>query len=292
MFRIALKSILARKVRLLLTSLAVVLGTSFLCGSFVFTDTIGTTFDDLFADINANTDAFVRSSNVIEGDFGAETRNRIPAALAEQIGQLPGVVLAEPVVQANAAIFGRDGKPLSANGPTFGGNSLDPVVSPWVYASGKPPTGPDQVVIDMGSAKKEKYQVGEQIQVNGAGGTKTFTLSGIVKFGTVDAPGGASYALFDLPTAQSFLLPQRLAAQGVVDAIIVKGDGSVSDQTLAQQVHTAMGDNETEVLTGAQITKENQSDIRRALNFFTIFLTVFALARQRWSGCQKDGINP
>ena len=72
MFKIALKGILARKGRLLLTSLAVILGTSFLAGTFIFSDTLSKSFKDLFADVFDNTDAYVRSSVVIKGDFGQE----------------------------------------------------------------------------------------------------------------------------------------------------------------------------------------------------------------------------
>ena len=51
MFKIALKGILARKGRLLLTSLAVILGTSFLAGTYIFSDTLTKSFNDLFADV-------------------------------------------------------------------------------------------------------------------------------------------------------------------------------------------------------------------------------------------------
>ena len=76
MFRVAFKSALARKGRLVLTSLAVIAGCAFLSGVFVFSDTIKGSFDRLFADAYEDTDAFVRSSNVIEGDFGSESRDR------------------------------------------------------------------------------------------------------------------------------------------------------------------------------------------------------------------------
>ncbi|MBJ7293349.1 MAG: hypothetical protein JHC78_07380, partial [Ilumatobacteraceae bacterium] len=64
MLRIALKGVLARKTRLFLTSIAVVLGTAFLSGTYIFSDTLNTTFDQLFADIYKNTDGYVRSSQV------------------------------------------------------------------------------------------------------------------------------------------------------------------------------------------------------------------------------------
>ena len=81
MFRIALKGILGRKARLILTSLAVILGTSFLAGTSVFSDTLNRTFDNLFSDVFKNVDAYVRSTQVIEADFGQEERQRISADL-------------------------------------------------------------------------------------------------------------------------------------------------------------------------------------------------------------------
>jgi putative ABC transport system permease protein len=47
MFRIALKSILGRKARLVLTSLAVILGTAFLSGTSIFSATLDRTFNKL-----------------------------------------------------------------------------------------------------------------------------------------------------------------------------------------------------------------------------------------------------
>ena len=57
-----------------------------------------------------------------------------------------------------------------------------------------------------------------------------------------------------------------------------KGDGSVS-QARSSPTSVDAGARQTprrEVLTGAQITKESQSDIQNNLSFFNIFLLVFA----------------
>ena len=50
MLRATLKSLLSRKLRLVLSGLAVVLGVMFVSGAFVLTDTLGRSFDSLFAD--------------------------------------------------------------------------------------------------------------------------------------------------------------------------------------------------------------------------------------------------
>ena len=67
MFRIALKGVLGRKARLVLTSLAVIIGTAFLAGTSVFTATLDRTFNNLFEDVFKNIDGYVRSAEVIEG---------------------------------------------------------------------------------------------------------------------------------------------------------------------------------------------------------------------------------
>jgi len=49
MLRATLKSLLSRKLRLILSGLAVVLGVMFVSGAFVLTDTLGRSFDQVFA---------------------------------------------------------------------------------------------------------------------------------------------------------------------------------------------------------------------------------------------------
>ena len=49
MRRVMIKGLLAHKLRLALTALSVVLGVGFVAGTFVLTDTLSSTFDNLFA---------------------------------------------------------------------------------------------------------------------------------------------------------------------------------------------------------------------------------------------------
>ncbi|MFN5602543.1 MAG: ABC transporter permease, partial [Acidimicrobiaceae bacterium] len=112
MFRIALKSIVGRKARLVLTSLAVILGTAFLSGTSVFSATLDRTFNNLFEDVFKNIDGYVRSTQVVEGDFGLIERQRIPADYVDKVLSVPGVSDAVPDIQAFARIVGKDGKPI------------------------------------------------------------------------------------------------------------------------------------------------------------------------------------
>jgi putative ABC transport system permease protein len=273
MFKIAIKSTLARKGRLVLTALAVIAGCTFLSGVFVFTDTIQGSFNRLFANAYAGTDAFVRSSNVIEGEFGLDSRDRLPDALIDQVKAIPGVADAVGDVQAFARLATVDGKSLGQDGPPkYGGVFVGNEGSPWRLASGKPAQGATEVVIDRASAKKGKLAVGDKIQVTSKTGVQTFTIAGIATFAGSDTSGGATWALFDLPTAEQFLV----GTPGKVDSIEVRGDGSASDATLKERIASSLQADKVQVLTGAEITKENQDAIQRGLSFFTIFLTIFA----------------
>ena len=275
MLRIALKGILGRKARLVLTSLAVILGTAFLSGTAVFSATLNRTFDNLFSDVFRNVDSYVRSTQVIEADFGAEERQRIPAELIATIEAVPGVGDVQGDIQAFARIIGKDGQPLGSEGagpPTFGSVGEEFKGALWTISEGKFPSNSTEVALDEASAKAGNYVVGDTVKVVAQAGSRDFTLVGIAGYGDVRSPGGATFALFDLATAQEFL-----AKPGFVDAILISGDGSVSDEKLAQAINAVIPSSyKTETLTGAEITKETQDQIGSALSFFNILLSTFS----------------
>jgi len=275
MFRIALKGILGRKARLILASLAVILGTSFLAGTSVFSDTLNRTFDNLFSDVFKNVDAYVRSTQVIDADFGQEERQRISADLVSIVEKVPGVRDASPDIQAFARIIGKDGKPIGSDGqgpPTFGSIGEEFAGALWSTAEGNWPNGPTEVVIDEASAKAGKYVLGDTVKVVAQSGSREFTLVGIASYGDVRSPGGATFALFDSVTAAEFL-----TKPGFIDAILISGDGSVSDEKLSKAIQDALPTtSKTETLTGAEITLETQDQIGSALDFFGILLSTFS----------------
>src|SRR5215211_2436352 len=118
MFRIALKTTLARKRRLVGTALSVIIGVAFLAGTFVFTDTIQRTFDNLFADVYETTDAYVRSNQSVDIGFGEEQRSRLPIDTVDQVAAAPDVREAAGTVQGFARILDQDGDTLGRdNGP-------------------------------------------------------------------------------------------------------------------------------------------------------------------------------
>jgi putative ABC transport system permease protein len=229
----------------------------------------------LFSDVFRNVDSYVRSTQVIEADFGAEERQRIPAELIAMIEAVPGVGDVQGDIQAFARIIGKDGQPLGSDGagpPTFGSVGEEFKGALWTISEGKFPSNSTEVALDEASAKAGNYVVGDKVKVVAQAGSREFTLVGIAGYGDVRSPGGATFALFDLATAQEFL-----AKPGFVDAILISGDGSISDEELAQAINAAIPSSyKTETLTGAEITKETQDQIGSALSFFSILLSTFS----------------
>lgn len=274
MFKIALRTVFAKKRRFVGTALSITLGIAFLAGTLVFTDTMDRTFDDLFADIYAETDTIVRSASSVEDQMGFDLRGRIPESTVDVVREVEGVAAAEGFVQGWAQLVGADGDAIGnpAQGPpTFGSNFLAEPLGPWVLTEGSRAPGPGELVVDVGSAKAGDLEVGDQVTVLTQTGPHTLSLVGTAMFASVDSPGGASVSMFDLPTAQQLLLGSR----GELDAIMVDAVEGVSEDELTAQIAAVLPDGH-EALTGTAMTEEQQDLMAEALGFFGTFLLVFA----------------
>ena len=248
MFRLALKSTLARKWRLVSTGLAVMLGIAFLAGTLVFTDTIKRTFDDLFADIYAETDTYVRSSTSISMEFGGDARGRIPESMLATVADVDGVADAQGLVQGFAQVVDADGDAIGNPGqgaPTFGMSYVGGALSPWQLTEGSRAPGPGELVVDKGTADKGDLAIGDTVTVLTQTGPHEFPLVGTARFGSVDSPGGASVAIFDLATAQQVLLGRT----GELDAVMIDAADGVDEATLTARVAGVLPDG-VEALTG------------------------------------------
>jgi putative ABC transport system permease protein len=275
MLRTTIKHIAARKLRLASSGIAILLGVAFMTGTLVLTDTIGRTFDALFADVNAGIDAYVRSDQVTGDGTMAAHRGRIHADTVDVVAGVEGVAAAGPSVQGYAQLLGTDGQPIGGRGtgaPTLGGNWIGgDGLNPFRLTEGQAPHGPSEVVIDKGTARQGDLRIGDRIGVVTKAGRTDMDVVGIAKFGDADSPGGASYAMFDLPTAQLLM-----AAPGEIDAVRVAATPDTQPAELVQRIAAATPDG-IEVLTGGEITAEDQDSVEEGLSFFNTFLLSFAL---------------
>jgi putative ABC transport system permease protein len=233
MIAVALKGLAGRKVRALLTALAVVIGVTMVSGTLVLTDTIRRGFDGVFTASYEQTDAVIAGKEIVKGSqSGAAT---VPESLLARVRALPEVEAAggtiSPVPSNKAEIFGRDGKPVGSGGaPQFGlgTDASQPRFSPFRLTTGTWPEGAGQVAIDAGTAAAENFKVGDAVTVSTLGAKRRYELTGIATFGAVDSLGSATMAIWDLPTAQTLL-----DKEGRFDGIsIAAKEGTSSDELI------------------------------------------------------------
>ena len=271
-FRLALRGMLAHRRRLIGLMSAIALGVAFLTGTLVLGDTMRASFDEVFASANAGTDAVVQGKTIVSGPRGDE-QAPVPADLVGELDNVDGVSAAQPVIQGLAQIIGSDGKPLGGNGPpTLAGNWIDnDALNPQRVASGVAPAALDEIVIDNGSAVAGGFALGDRVEVL-LPDPVTFTVTGFTKYGDADSLGGSTYVGMTFPAAEKYL-----AIKGELGSIVLQADEGVTPEELVQRVEPLLPEN-TEVITGEQLTEQQNQEIQSGfLNFFQIFLTVFAV---------------
>ncbi|HEX8627497.1 MAG TPA: FtsX-like permease family protein [Catenuloplanes sp.] len=275
MLRATLKSLLSRKLRLTLSALAVVLGVMFVSGAFVLTDTLGRSFDALFADVYARTDVAVTAKpKVAVGEFeGESVPAAVPAATVAKVAAVPGVAKATGLVTTDGArVIGANGKVLTTFGPPrLGGNwvGTDDFVQ---LREGRGPTAAGEIAVNAAVAKAAGLKVGDQVGVLTLQPKRMFTLVGVWGYsGGQDSLGGTQEVAFTEPVAQELMLGQS----GVYSNIDVKAAPGTSPAQLKTAVAAALGA-DFEVKTGAELTSETTAEFREGLKFFNYFLLGFA----------------
>jgi putative ABC transport system permease protein len=278
MFRATLKSLLARKLRLVLSALAVVLGVSFVAGAFVLTDSLGRTFDRLFTTVNENIAVDVRGTTTYEGsDFdenGGTSRADVPASVLDTVRRVDGVADAQPSLFGNAVLVGSDGKPVTTSGaPTIGTNWVDStLLNPLrLIDGGNPPRAPNEVVVSKDLADKAKRKVGDEAVVLTNTGPTRVRITGIAEYSNGKGSlGGETLVAFTTGTAQKvFDVP------GAYNDVQIAARDGVSEQELRNRVAAALPPR-TEAITGTKLADEQASDVKQGLSFLTTFLLVFA----------------
>ncbi|MET7859897.1 FtsX-like permease family protein [Streptomyces sp. NPDC005318] len=272
--RLSISSLRARRRRFAGTVTAVLLGVAFLAGTLVMGDTLRASFDTMFANAAAGTDAVVRSTHVVAvpGD-GAGTRQPVSTALVKTIEKTPGVAAAAPDIQGAGQLIGADGKPIGGQGPpTLAGNWIqDPELNPYRLAAGRVPSAPGEVVINRGTADKGGLKIGDTTVLRTPDPVHV-TVVGLATFGGEDGMGQVTYTGMTQADAEKYLTPKPGEASGIQ----VRATPGTSRQELVDALTPVLPAN-TEAITGQASAAENRNMISGAfLSLFTTLLLVFS----------------
>ncbi|MGX7673203.1 ABC transporter permease [Plantactinospora sp. DSM 117369] len=275
MLRATLKSLLARKVRLVLSGLAVVLGVMFVSGAFVLTDTLGRSFDTVFSDAYAGTDVGVSAKPKIDVSEmeGMEVAATFPASTLEQVRKVPGVASATGVAAADGArVIGSNGKVLTSVGPPQIGSNWTGESGQVQLREGRGPTADNEVVVNAGVAKAAKLAVGDRVGILTLQPKREFTVVGIYGYsGDRDSLGGAQEVAFTERVAQELMLGQP----GVFSELSVKAADGVDPAKLRDDIAGALGGGYV-VKTGEQLSEDASAGLKEGLAFFNNILLGFA----------------
>ncbi|MCK9898169.1 ABC transporter permease [Frankia sp. AgB32] len=270
MLRATLKSLLARKIRLALSMLAVVVGVSFVTGTLVLTDTLNRTFDTLFTNVNKNVSVDVRAVNQIDPTSDAG-RPPLPATIVASVARVAGVRAAVGTVTGQAVLLDpTTGKAPKSGAPGIGQNWTggQPTASEQIIQGHAP--GPGEIVVDQATVRKLHLTLGSKVSVQTKAPPVAYTLAGTFEVPGQDGFGGASVTAFDTATAQRLLLaPNQFSAVHVAAA-----DG-LGQQELRARVAAALPAG-VEAITGQQLADESASSVQQAIGGFSVFLLVFA----------------
>src|ERR1700729_1164359 len=278
MWKVTISGLLARKLRLALTALAVVLGVTFVTGTLVLGDTLNRTFDNLIGTAYQHISLQIRGkAQLNEGNSsaavqGTADRRPIPESIASAVRRLPGVAYVNGSVGGYAQFMTRDGNAIGGGGGSTLGFSFDPNsrLSPYRLVAGPAPTSADDVVMDKATATKHHFAVGDRVLINLPDRPQTFTISGIVTFGSDDNLAGVTLAGFDLPTAQK-LFDSR-GRYDTIDVLARPGADNVSLQRAIARLLPAG----VEVISGQTVANQLSTAVDDALSFISTALLIFA----------------
>jgi putative ABC transport system permease protein len=240
MIRTAVKGMMARKLRTILTSLAIVVGVGMVSAAYILTDTWQGAANKLSTAAYDNVDAVVttRAAFDVIADQSGGKRPPLPESVLADVRAVPQVGVAVGDVSDQVRLVGADGNAIGGDGgaPSFaeGVDARTPgasALSPFQLRSGRFPRADREVTIDAATARSEHLSVGQRIGVSAHGSAQSFTIVGTATFGSVESLGGATAAIFDLHQAQ--LLTGK---PGKLDSILVSARDGVSAAELRHAI--------------------------------------------------------
>lgn len=276
MVKVALKSLLGRKLRLLLSTFAIVLGVAFVAGSLVFSDTLSRSFTALFASTVGDVVVRPVGGTTLDGSPSTET---VPAAVLDDLREVDGAARVDGNVTAvGVYVVGEDGKVIGGQGAPGiaanfttapAGNGLEGLT----VLDGRAPQGAEEVVLDESTAEKAGYGLGDTARIITATGQAVLdkTVVGLAGYREGGTLGGASVTVFDTATTQQLFQDGR----DVYTDVWVTAEDGVSQEELAAAVAEVLPA-ELEAVTGDQAADESASQLVEAISFLTTFLLIFA----------------
>src|SRR5262245_1564369 len=263
----AVKSLWARKLRALGTTVAVFVGVSLIAGTYVITDTINKAFDQIFSDSLKGTSVVITNKQPVTQQ--TNTSPSFPAGVLKKVQAVPGVELAAGTIFTGGGIFKGDEEVGSHFAPKFISAVLPPQIESLKTVEGHRPTNSHEATLDKAAADDAGLSIRDPIRIAGERRVRTYRLVGVTELGSTSF-GGASIAQLTLPEAQYVT-----GNVGRFNQISVGLNPDVSPDQLRDRIERVVPPT-LRVETAEQNANRSSNEIHDALSFLPIFLGVFA----------------
>jgi putative ABC transport system permease protein len=275
--RVALRGLAGRKLRAVLTAIAIVLGVAMMSGAYVLTDTIDKAFDTIFVESYAGTDAVVTGKEAgISFEGESAQAPPIPEETLQRVLSADGVELATGSVQDfQTKLLKPDGEAIETGGAPAFAFGIDTApeydrFNPLNLVEGRWPHGSGEVAIDEGTADDEGFSIGDRIGVAARHRAEQYEIVGIARYGDLSSLGSATFAILDVPTAQVLL-----DKEGQLDAVQAAAEEGTTPGELTRTIQAELGADFT-VRSGAEQADEESSEIATFTKIIRYFLLSFA----------------
>ncbi|MFJ8431648.1 ABC transporter permease [Kitasatospora sp. NPDC094019] len=279
MYRTALRNVLAHKARLLMTTLAVLLGTAFVAGTLVFTDTLAAAWRSQSAKSYTDIAVTVSDNGAVGKGYDHGGKHSEGPSLTEDtrkaIAALPGAAEARGVVSGFAGIADHKGALIGDGFSTTGTNYVpgaDGNDPRYPLVDGRGPRATGEIALDAKTAQKGGFKVGDTVRVAVNGPVMELKLTGTLNTNDPRIRAGGSLAAFDTATAQQLYL-----SPGQYSEIDVRGKPGAEDTALLAAVkQAAPASDSIEARTGRDLAAEQDRMIDDATKGLSTILLVFA----------------
>lgn len=269
MVRVAWRSIRAHLRQFILTTVAVVLGVSFLSGTLALRAVLSDTFSALTSS-TFTADLYV-TGQPITGTVGTANlvTEPVDTSLAEQIEQVDGVAEATPQASLTGVLVGADDTPVTSMGaPTLllpiGAEDTDIT---WIQ--GRAPSGEGEIALESGAIERSGLKPGDSTHLVIQGDPTEVTVVGEFSFGTSMA--GATLVGMD----REWIMPIA-APTGQVNSISIIVDSGADVAAVKDRITSALPDS-VRIQTREQTIDERNAYIESILGFVQTFLLVFVI---------------
>jgi putative ABC transport system permease protein len=267
MFALVLRGFVQRKLRVLLTAIAIALGVALMAGTYILTDTINRAFAEVFATAYANKAVVVTEKETL----GGSQASALDVATLARARAVPGVAAASGSISSRAALLTTAGKRLTSGGaPSLVDALQPPRFEAFTAAQGHLPRTAEEVAIDQASAARNHLKLGEQIVIAGRAPARRYTIAGIAKFAGSESFGGTTVALL-IPSQAQYVAGEP----GAYDSINVAASPGITPEELAARVRAALPAT-LKVRTGAEEAANQTTELEEKLGFLRTFLLIFA----------------